>query len=65
MSSDEAKLIIRGVIASYRNRTYDELRRMIESEPETDIIEGPSGKEYLIEINAFWDNHPNGNIMWD
>ncbi len=62
MSKEEAVSIIQAQVAPYRSYTYEELRLMMEAEEVNAELIGPSGAEYAIEIQAFWDNHPNGNI---
>lgn len=62
MNKEEAKQIIRAELESFRAKPYSELVQMIDAEPITGERTGPSGEGYQIEIQAFWDNKPNGNI---
>jgi hypothetical protein len=62
MDKEEAKYIIQAELESYRAKPYMELAQMIDAEPVTGEVISPSGKRYQIEIQAFWDDKPNGNI---
>jgi hypothetical protein len=62
MNKQEAKEILKQQLDTYRNRPYSELTKMIDTNPVTYELRGPSGTSYQIEIQAFWDNKPNGNI---
>ena len=62
MNKVEAKRIIRAELETYRAKPYSELVQMIDVEPVTGEVVLPSGKRYQIEIKAFWDDKPNGNI---
>jgi hypothetical protein len=59
----EARDILGEVLADYRRRTYPELCTGIDSSPtEYREVVGPSGATYQIEVETFWDAHPNGNV---
>ena len=62
MNKEEAKQVVHAELESYRTKPYSELVEMIGAEPVTGKLAGPSGKWYQIEIEAFWDDKPNGNI---
>ena len=62
MNKEEARQIIQAELESYRAKPYSELIQMIDAESVTGELIGPSGKRYQIEIQAFWDDKPNGNI---
>jgi hypothetical protein len=62
MNKLEAKEIIAKQLKPYREKPYSELIEMIGAEPITYDFSGPSGTLYQIEIKAFWDHRPNGNI---
>jgi len=62
MNKKEARQIIQAELESYRAKPYSELVKMIDAEPVTGEVTGPSGKLYQIEIQAFWDGKPNGDI---
>ena len=62
MDREEARQIIQTELEPYRAKPYSELVQMINAKPVTGEIIGPSGQRYQIEIEAFWDSKPNGNI---
>jgi len=62
MNKREAKEIISNQLDAYRKRPYSELVEMIDTDPITYKVNGPSGTSYQIEIAASWDDKPNGNI---
>lgn len=58
----EAKRIINQELEAYRGKPYSELVKMIDAEPVTYESTAPSGTLYQIEIQAFWDSKPNGDV---
>ncbi len=58
----EAKREVARVISQYRSKPYDFWERAIDQEPITLETTADSGKEYQIEIQAFWDDKSGGNI---
>ena len=46
-------------MVQYQTKPYPELLRLID-DPDTSIVKSDSGKEYQIEIGAFWDSKPGG-----
>jgi hypothetical protein len=62
MNTTEAKELIRSEVDNLRSRPYAVLRKMIGDEPITGERTGPSGEQYQVEIRAFWDSRPDGNI---
>jgi hypothetical protein len=56
------KYIVTEQLKPYRNKPYFELIKMIKQKPSTYEVRGPSGALYQIEIQAFWDDRPNGNV---
>jgi hypothetical protein len=62
MNEQEAKEILTRKLHEYRRKPYSELIRMIGGSPETSKSQGGSGALYSVEIQALWDNKPNGNI---
>ena len=62
MDKDKARQIIQAELEPYRAKPYTELVQMINAEPVTVEVVGSSGKGYQIEILAFWDDKPHGNI---
>lgn len=62
MNKNEARQIIRAELEPYRAKPYSELTEMIDAEPVIGEATGPGGTLYQIEIQAFWDGKPNGDI---
>ena len=63
MDKEDAKQIIHAELEFYRAKPYSDLVQIIDAEPVTGELIGPSsGKRYQFEIQAFWDHKPNGNI---
>jgi len=62
MNKQEAKEIASKQLEAYRTRPYKELSKMIKAEPINFQVRRLSGVLYNIEIQAFWDDKPNGNI---
>ena len=62
MTKEEARRIMRTELESFRAKRRSELIQMIDAEAVTAERAGPSGKWYQIEIQAFWDDRPDGNI---
>jgi len=62
MNRQEAKETIKKQLDIYRKRPYSELIKMIDANPVAYEFRGNSGTLYQIEIQAFWDDKPNGNI---
>ena len=62
MDKKEANQIINEQLKKYRSKTYKELTLLIGAEAITYEIPGKNNVKYQIEIQAFWDNKPNGDI---
>ena len=62
MNKAEAKQLIQREVDDLRSKPYADLRKMIGDEPITGVRTGPTGEEYQVEIEAFWNNKPDGNI---
>lgn len=62
MNKQEAEKIIADQLKPYRQQPYSELIKMIKQKPSTYEVRGLSGALYQIEIQAFWDDQPNGNV---
>ena len=62
MNSEEALSVLREQLAKYRRRRYVELVPLVGVEMPTEVIKGPSGAEYQIELLVVWDGKPHGNI---
>jgi hypothetical protein len=61
MHQEEAQRIIAAELAKYRDQPYGDLAQYIDN-PICYETAGPTGLIYQIEIQAFWDDKPNGNI---
>ena len=63
MDNDEALTILEHELARFRTESYEDLV----SRPPIESLhvdrEGPSGATYQVEIQFFWEHHPNGNIL--
>ena len=62
MNKEEASQVIRAELEPLRVKPYLELIEMIDAEPLTGDRTGASGGKYQIEIQAFWDDKPKGDI---
>ena len=57
----EAKWLLLRNLVGWRRRPYDELRTLIDRGHHVEV-RGRSGAGYQIEIQAFWDTKPGGDI---
>lgn len=62
MNKEEAKQVVHAELESYRTKLYSELVQMIGAGPANSEVTSPSGRRYQVEIEAFWDDKPSGNI---
>lgn len=62
MDKKEAKKIIVEQLEQFRSKPFQELVKMIDDEPITYEFSCQNGTIYQIEIQAFWDDKPNGNV---
>jgi hypothetical protein len=49
------------VISRLSQKSYNELSQYIDK-PTSESVTAPDGKTYNIEIEAFWDDKPGGNL---
>ncbi len=61
MDKDEAREVLRRHLESYRRQSYTRLAALI-GKPQTCELTAPSGTSYQIEVEAFWEDNPNGDI---
>jgi hypothetical protein len=54
MDSEEAGLVLEGKLRALRASSYAELMALLE--PQHLLERGPSGTEYRVELQAFWDD---------
>jgi len=62
MNTREARTIIAKELLPYRKKSYADLRGMIDAEPVTYEVRGDGQANFQIEIQAFWDDEPGGDI---
>ncbi len=63
MNLEEASKILQEQVSRMRNIPYSELKHLVTNRLiQTPDINGPSGVKYYLEIEAFWDGLPDGNI---
>jgi hypothetical protein len=51
------------IIAKYRQRSYEFWLPYLSGEPITSEFVTDDGTECQVEINAFWDDKPDGDIL--
>lgn len=61
MDKAEALQLLERHLSGYRTRTYDELKLLVRA-PAVAEATGPSGAKYQIEVEAFWDDKPEGHL---
>ena len=61
MNKREAKSLLLSKLNTYRMKQYSEFLPLMD-EPDTFELNGESGVEYQIEIQAFWDDKKDGDI---
>lgn len=61
MDKEEANVILRAFLDSYRTKSYEELRYLITKQDKAEVS-GESGTKYQLEFQAVWDDKRNGNI---
>jgi hypothetical protein len=57
MDDEEATRILAKELARYRRESFADLQRLLK-EVDAYEVEGPSGTNYQIEIQATWDDEP-------
>ena len=62
MNKQEARTLLAEKLEDYRRLSYSELAAKIGHDDYLTAV-GPSGTEYQIEVQLFWDGQPDGNIM--
>ena len=61
MNKAEALPLLEANLQAWRQRSYAELASLIGSQTCTELV-GASGATYQVEIEAFWDAKPAGDI---
>ena len=62
MDGVEARLLLGERLATYRAKSYEQLRELIHRGGETFEVRGPSGSPYQVEICAVWDDKAGGEV---
>lgn len=62
MNKTEYLDLLAPIISDYRRRDYAFWLPYLSGEPIVSEIVAPDGTECCIEINAFWDDKPDGDI---
>src|SRR5262249_25948016 len=63
VNQEEAKEILAIQVGELKRLSYAELRSwVVEKKIKTPLVNGPSGTEYQMEIQAFWDSKRRGEI---
>ena len=60
MDRDEARQVFAQEMADLTRRSYQELVDVLLNKPQTVEKTGPSGTRYQVELEAWWDEKPNG-----
>lgn len=63
MDKREARQILQAELVPFRAKPYAELVEMIGAEPVTVQRTGPSGREYQTELEVFWNDRPQGDVI--
>jgi len=61
MDKQEAIEVLKAKLSEYRSSSYSQFAVKIDGGDHHEIT-GPSGAEYQIEVQFFWDDKPNGDI---
>jgi len=63
MNTQEARNLLNAQLQMLRKVSYTELKRRVEERTvQTQTVKGPTGIQYQMELQVFWDGKPNGNI---
>ena len=55
MDINEAQGVLRHYLTSFRAERYEDLTRLIDQHPGVAVVPGPSGVNYQVEVQVFWD----------
>ncbi|MDO9108615.1 MAG: hypothetical protein Q7U89_06435 [Coriobacteriia bacterium] len=61
MNREEAEAVLNDQLSKSRARGYEGFLALL-GEPDVLTVSGPSGREYQVEVEAFWDVGPEGDI---
>jgi hypothetical protein len=62
MDKEKARAELAHVMAQYRQKSYADWVARIRQDALVLEVKGAEGREYQIEIEAFWDDSPSGNV---
>jgi len=62
MNESVARELLSRELATLRTRSYESLRDELLQEPYVKTVVGPDGEPYQVEIHAFWDDKPAGDL---
>ena len=63
MDTKEASEILDVQLRKYRSLEYSQLKKFVELDKASVIeITGKSGTKYQVELQAFWDDKPDGDL---
>ena len=61
MNREIGRALIDKALGSLRKLSYAELLKLVDK-ASSDNVQGPDGKQYQVERQAFWDAEKGGNI---
>ncbi len=61
MDKTEARDILAAFMKDLKARPYPDLLALM-GNPQVEIVESPSGGQYQIEYESFWDREPGGDL---
>ncbi len=61
MDKEKARVVLARALQPYRAKSYAELRGLI-GQVDAHEVANPDGPDFQVEIEAFWDHRPDGNI---
>ena len=62
MNRESYLALLKPVVEDYRKRDYAFWLPYLSGNPIVFDIAGTQGKDFCIEISAFWDDKPNGDV---
>jgi hypothetical protein len=62
MNSNEARLLLEGQLDKYRAWSYDQLAAIVDGPKQVLQVAGADGAIYQIEVRAYWDGKPDGDL---
>ena len=63
MNEQEARAVLEHRIDALRHLSFAELKETWHRRPDCEQIQGPSGVEYQVEIEALWETGRNGPLL--